>query len=297
MGKDWFGRFRVTTLFAPVLALGCLLWSYWPVLEQLEEHWSLDPQYSHGYLVPIIAAVILWRRKSRSENMTAGSAARYLGLALIITGSLLQVLGSFIYFFWLEAAALLPCLLGLSLLLGGKQAVSWVWPAVLYLLFMIPLPHKLGSFLGQHLQRIATLVSTYVLETLGYPAIAEGNIITVNQSTIGIVEACSGLSMLMILLALATAMAMLMADGGSKRVVLLASAFPIAIVVNVGRITMTGIAQESVHSKLLDNIHDTLGWIMMPLALLLLWTEMRLMNRFVQKHALGASSLDAASST
>jgi exosortase len=279
--------FAARKLFAIVVLLAGLLWSYWPILERLEESWSLDPQYSHGYLVPIIAVVVLWNRRDRFGYDNVQPPWQLIGLALIVLGSLLRLLGMYLFFFWMEAVSLLPYLLGLSLILGGRQALSWVWPAVLYLLFMIPLPYKIGSILGQNLQRVATITSTYVLETLGYPAIAEGNVITVRHSSIGIVEACSGLRMLMILLALATAMAVLKADKGWQKVLLLGSALPVAIFVNVVRISMTGILQETLRSTVVNNIHDLLGWVMMPVALLLLWAEAKMTSDLLVHKAPG----------
>ena len=52
----------VAVLIVGVLA-AATLWSYWPTLGQLAERWWIDPQYSHGFLVPVFAAVILWLRK------------------------------------------------------------------------------------------------------------------------------------------------------------------------------------------------------------------------------------------
>ena len=55
---------------------------------------------------------------------------------------------------------------------------------------------------------MATTASTYLLQTLGFMAFAEGNVIQLNEARIGVVEACSGLSMLITFFALSTAAAL-----------------------------------------------------------------------------------------
>src|SRR5690606_18419528 len=102
------------------------------------------------------------------------------------------------YVEWAEAAALVLTLAGLFALLGGRPALGWAWPALLFLLFMIPLPFRVEHALSHPLQRAATLGSTFVLQTVGLPALAEGNVIVLESGRIGVVEACSGLSMLLI---------------------------------------------------------------------------------------------------
>jgi hypothetical protein len=69
---------------------------------------------------------------------------------------------------------------------------------------MIPLPFRVEGPLAYPLQRVATLVSTYVLQTLGFVAFAEGNVIPLGAVQIGVVESCSGLSMLVTFFALST---------------------------------------------------------------------------------------------
>src|SRR5262249_49637983 len=38
-------------------------WTYWNTVVSLVRIWTLDPQYSHGYLVPIFALVLLLFRR------------------------------------------------------------------------------------------------------------------------------------------------------------------------------------------------------------------------------------------
>src|SRR5205823_2778560 len=90
----------------------------------------------------------------------------------------------------LDALALLPTVFGLVLLAGGWSVLGWSWPALAFLAFMMPLPFTIEMSLAHPLRRIATEMSTYALQTLGCPAVAEGNIIFIGDIRLGVEEAC-----------------------------------------------------------------------------------------------------------
>ena len=91
---------------------------------------------------------------------------------------------------------------------------------------MIPLPYRFEVALAGPLQRIAVISSTYLLQTFGLPAVAEGNIILLSEARIGIVEACSGLRMLVVFFALSSAVALVIRRPFWERAVVVASAMP-----------------------------------------------------------------------
>src|SRR5262249_61774768 len=100
-----------------------------------------------------------------------------------------------------NALASVVCLPGLVVLLAGWPALGVAWPALAFLLFVLPLPYRLEVALAHPLQRLATLASTLSLQTAGFAAFSEGNTIRMGEVRIGVVEACSGLSMLLIFFA------------------------------------------------------------------------------------------------
>ncbi len=266
---------------AMVVALlgGALLWCYWPTLTGLSERWSRDPQYSHGFLVPVFAAVLLWSRRPLLKR--AAWEPSVWGLPLLVTGLGLRVLAAGLDVEALDATSLLPSLAGLVLLVGGTGLLRWSWPAIGFLAFMLPLPYFLEVALAHPLRRVATQMSTYSLQTFGCPALSEGNVILVGEAKLGVAEACSGLGMLMTFFALATAMALLSQAPLLDRLAVVCSAAPIAVLVNVTRITATGLAYhhwgaDSPAARAI--FHDLAGWLMMPLALSLLYLEMRFLN-------------------
>lgn len=264
-----------------VAALGAaFLWAYWPTLTEIVHKWVRDPQYSHGYLVPAFALYLLWWRREELKDGPADGNG--WGALLLAAGFALRLTGTYLYFSWLEAVSLLPLLAGTALLLGGWRALRWSWPAVGFLVFMVPLPYSLETGMAYPLQRIATLTATYTLQTLGLPALAEGNVVLVNEARIGVVEACSGLGMLMLFFAIATGVAIRVPGPLVDRLLIVASAAPVAVAANVIRITVTALLYATAGSYWADLVfHDLAGWLMMPLALGLLWLELKILARLL----------------
>ncbi len=251
----------------------------------MAERWWSDPQYSHGFLVPGFAAVLLWVRRPLRPR---GAEARpnWWGLAMVLAGVALRLAGVHYYFPWLDGFSLLPVLAGLFLVVGGWPALRWAWPAVAFLLFMLPLPYRVETALSQPLRHLATAASTFVLQTVGFPALSEGNVILVGNSRIGVEEACSGLSMLITFFALTTAVAVVVRRPWIDRVLIVASAVPIALAANVARITATGAAHEFLGTEAGNAVfHKYAGWMMMVLALGLLWLEIRCLDLLLVERA------------
>ena len=267
-------------LLMPAALAVVLLWAFAPTIGELAHRWSEDPQYSHGYLVPAFAIVLLWMRRELWAAITPSPS--WWGLLLLGLGVALRFAGDYAFLDWLDAFALLPCITGLTLLMSCKAALRWAWPAIAFLGFMIPLPFSLEVALAHPLQRVATISSTYALQTLGFPALSAGNVIAINETRMGVVEACSGLSMLVIFFALSTAFSVLAPRPLWQKLVLAASAVPIALIANITRITVTGIMHETVGHKAADLVfHDLAGWLMMPFALALLWLELKALGHLV----------------
>jgi exosortase len=259
-----------------VLGAACL-WAYWPTLAEMVRRWSNDPTYSHGYLVPFLAGLLLWSR--RGQLTSAACTPSWWGLGLIVLATAARLASAYFTIYSPDRFSLLLVLAGLCVGLGGWQALRWAWPGIAFLFFMIPLPAGADRLLAAPLQRLATLGSTYVLQTMGFVAQAEGNIILLPGGELNVVEACSGLRMFMTFCALSVAVAMLAPRSTLQRVVIAASALPLALVCNIGRITSTGVVQETVGPDAAHVVfHDVAGWLMAVVAALLLLLELKVLS-------------------
>jgi exosortase len=280
-------------IFLSIAALAtttvAVAWAYWATLAEVSHRWAQDPQYSHGWLVPLFAVALLWFRREHLGD--SGPKPTWWGLPLLAGGILLRFVGSWFYFEWFDPISLIPCLAGAVLMVGGKRVWTWAWPSIAFLAFMIPLPFRLANALSDPLQHLATLTSTFALQTLGLPALAEGNTIQMDDVQINIVEACSGLSMLIVFFALSTGVALVVRRPRWEKGLILLSAIPIALVANVLRITVTGLLYRLVSNDAADAFfHDAAGWLMMPLALVMLFVELRVLGRLLMDPSAGGSA-------
>jgi len=257
-----------------------LVWGYWTTFVQLAAKWGSDPSYSHGYLVPLFAVGLLWMRRSELDTTKIGT--NWWGLVLLCAGVALRIVGVHYYFDWFDAVSLIPVIAGICLLLGGSTFLVWTLPAIAFLFFMIPLPFQAEIALQTPLRHIGTVASVYIMQTIGLPALAEGNIIVIGDTRLGVAEACSGLRMLMIFFALTTAVALVSQRPLWERILIVVSAVPIALTTNIIRIAVTGCLYSLNYSKLAELVfHDLAGWLMMPFALVLLWFEFWILSKTV----------------
>ena len=170
------------------------------------------------------------------------------------------------------------------------------WPLMLVgaltaLLMLYPLPDEATRYLLGPLQTMATMVSTYAIQTLGIDAIREGNQIVVGEMHLGVVDACSGLRMLTIFIALSVAIVMLGDLEWYEILVILASAIPIALAVNAIRITLTG-AMYTINPDIAEKIfHDWAGYFMMPLALGMLYVVQQLLSKLFVAEEMALASV------
>jgi exosortase len=269
-------------LAAAALA-AAIAWSYYPSLAYLVRFWA-DPNYSHGWLIAPIALFILWQRRETLPDVTVRHRWwNFLPLALLLAWR------HWLYHVnqqWLEAATVPPVIAAAVLAVGGWGAIRWAWPALVFLIFLVPLPPSVNEFLAAPLQRIATLGAYEILRALNLPAVAQGNVILIGRQSVEVAEACRGLSMLLSFGALITAMVILYDPQNKRpiwdRVVLILSIIPIALLCNIIRISITAIAYWY-YDKPIHEVHDYAGFAMMVLALGIVLAELKVMSWLVVK--------------
>ncbi len=258
-----------------------LLWAFWPTLDFMFEKWVSDPQYSHGFLVPLFAGYLIYRHRAPGTVWLSKPWPILAGVILTLMLALRTLAGGLL-FHQLDAFALLGSLAALTLAFGGARLWKRAGPAILFLIFMVPLPYELEKNVGGPLKVVATWASTFLLQTLGYPALAEGNIILIDEVRLGVVDACSGLKMLMTFSAFAFGAVMLLDRTWFEKFLIVLGIVPIAVVANVLRIVATGIVHTLTPDKgSRDFAHELFGWLMMPLGLGLLALQLWCLSRLV----------------
>jgi exosortase len=280
---------RVIAILAVLIAVASA-WSYWPTLVELAEEWTNNPLYSHGYLVPVFAISLLWIRREKMPKSIEPSWWAVVFLLLAIT---MRLAAAHFYFSWPERGSVLVMLFGCVLAVGGWATIRWTWPTILFLGFMLPFPGVVETSIMRPLQRISTILSTNALQTFGFFAQADGNVIVLSELDMGIVEACSGLRMVSVFMALTVGSCFLMRRPIWQKCVIVLSCFPIAVACNVARITATGVLYEVSDREFAEFVfHDLAGWLMMPLALLLLLLEVKIFDLIYVIESVPAASQD-----
>ncbi|MHB1034191.1 MAG: exosortase/archaeosortase family protein [Pirellulales bacterium] len=267
----------------PAVTLGILVlaivYAYGKTLLEVWDAWD-KPEYSHGYLIPAFTAVLLWLRYEPFRAVS--TVERWCGVALLAAGFALSFTGSYLAITSLDMISFLPSLGGAFLLVGGWSMLRWAGPAIGFLIFMFPLPGVMARNLLNPLQKVATVCSTFALQTMGIMAMRDGNRIDLGDLQMGVVEACSGLRMVTIFLALAVALVLIIKLPRWQQLIIIASAIPIALVVNITRITVTGVLYLTVSEEIANAVfHDLAGWLMMPMALGLLFVEYQMLKHLM----------------
>ncbi len=270
----------------PLLLLGglviLLVAAYWDMFSLISAAWK-EELYSHGWIVPLFALGLLWLRWEPFGPVPARE--RWIGVALLGAGLATRLLAAEYTINPIDRLSFLPAIFGVFMMVGGMQVVRWAWPALAFLIFMFPLPTALEVNVLNRLQRMATISSTFVLQTLGVAAFRTGNLISIpgSDQPMNVAEGCAGLRMATIFGALAVAMVFIIERPWWDKLVILLSSIPIAIFVNIVRITATGLLYTMVGPQNLavhKIMHDWAGLlIMMPLAMALLWLELQVLER------------------
>jgi exosortase len=272
-------------LVAAAVLAAAIGWSYRSSFGYLIYRWEHDSNYTYGWLILPIVAWILWeRRGTLAEVSIRPTWWGFLPLAalLALRYELYERNEQ-----WVEAATI-PLILGSTVLaVGGVGLLRWALPGLLYLFFILPLPPSLDSMLSGPLQTVATWGAVTVLQALGTPVLANGNVIVIGTQELEVAEACRGLSMLLAFASLITAMVILVKRPIWERAVLLVSIIPIALLCNITRIAATAIVYAKFNRKV-ETAHDYAGYAMMVLALGLVMLELKIMSWLVVEEEVGA---------
>ncbi len=219
-----------------------IVWSYWNTIQGLMGEW-VRPQYSHGWLVPVFTAVLLAMRHEPFQRVT--NSVRWWGIAIMSGGLAFRLFGSWFQIHTFDNLSIIPTLMGAFVIVGGWPALRWSAAPLGFLVFMLPLPTELQRVVLVRMQHWAAVMSNYVLQTMGtdsYLEGATGNLISIGDTIhLNVEEACSGLRMATIFIAMAVALTMILDRPWWEKTIIIASAIPIAVAVNVIRIVVTAL--------------------------------------------------------
>ena len=268
-----------------VITIILLILLYIPTLTELVQLWWNDPNYSHGFLVPIISSYLIWNRIETLKQFDFrpfpwGIILLLGGLLLLLAGKGTEMIGGERGALFLKGFSLIIVWSGMLLLLIGKRVVcEMVFPLV-YFLFMIPLPDGIFAMVTTPLQSYVTSITTTALQLFSIPALREGNLIHLPSLTLGVTEACSGIRSLLTLLAGAAVLSYTTVRHWWQHLILFGSVIPIAIVTNAFRVTGTGLLAYYFGAHAAQGFfHGFSGWAILIVASFLMCAEILLLIR------------------
>jgi len=251
--------------------LGALvLWLYWPTLGRLLSQWWHDPNFSHGFFVPLFAAFVIWQERDRLARILPQPS--WSGLVVILVGLGVLIVGRMGAELFLDRSSLLLVLAGMVILFLGWnlfRAVLFPWA---FLLLMIPIPTIVFNQITFPLQLLASQVAAAILPVFGVPVLREGNVINLPAMPLEVAEACSGIRSLMSLLTLAIIYGYLLERRVWVRWLLAIAAVPITVFANDVRIVGTGLLVQYWDPQAAAGyFHASWGWIIFVVSLVMLY--------------------------
>ncbi|MFH1771995.1 MAG: exosortase/archaeosortase family protein [Candidatus Omnitrophota bacterium] len=258
---------KLLILKASVL-FALLVVTFYPIYAPLYERFTAkNSYYSHGFLIPLISAFILWRKREKFKALTVSPSS--WGLGVLISGVLLHVASAALKVNFTSYLSLIIVLCGLILYLGGKSFLKEAAFGIIFLFFMIPLPEVIVIGISFKMKIMAAHLSTVFANWMGVGALREGSTIHLAKGQILIGDPCSGLRSLISFLALGVLFAYFSQASFLKRLFLVICTAPIALLSNIARIMLLVFVTHIYGEKAaMGFVHDASGIMAFVLAFL-----------------------------
>jgi len=259
---------------ATATLLAAVVWSYWPTLKDLWTFWQLNPDYSVGQLVPLVAIYLVWADRKALRDLPVRVC--WWGLAVVLVAQTVRFFGQFCMYGSLERYSLVVTGGGIVLLLLGYPITRRLIYVFAFCLLMVPLPNRVHDELSLPLQNFASVSGVFGLELLGYLVDRQGNVLSLGDKTsVSVAEACSGLRMLTAFVVVAATLAFVVRRSPWQKAVVVLSSVPVAVLANTLRLIITVLLYEWAGSEVADRFfHDFAGLSMMPFAIVVLMGEL-----------------------
>ena len=242
---------------------------YAAVVIDLASEWWTDSSASYGMLIPPTALYIAYLRRRHTLAFPARPDMR--GLWLILSACGVFLLGKLAGEFFLTRVSLVVLLAGLTWTFWGfARCKTLVFPFIL-LGTMVPLPAIVYNTAAAPLQLFASTVATDLAQMLGVSIYRDGNIIQLAHTSLGVEEACSGLHSLSALVVASLLLGFLENGTLFGRLLLFAFSVPLAIAVNVFRVTGTALLADYRPEWAMGFYHSFSGWLVFILGFATLW--------------------------
>ncbi|MGP8238636.1 MAG: exosortase/archaeosortase family protein [Limisphaerales bacterium] len=258
----------------PALVLLALGACWFIFFDELRAEWQVNAQYSYGYLVPLLTAVLVWCRwpdrpmASRNGHATAvGFISGGLLLFVLPFRLAVEANPEWRLIYWLHGFQVLGLSFCLLYWLGGWPWVRFFSPPLAFALIAVPWPMELEQMVIQGLMRFVAGLTVDVADWIGIPALQDGNLVKIGAGVVGIDEACSGVRSLQSALMLSLFLGEMYRFGLFKRLCLLGGSLLFVLVANLSRTTFLVWAAAHRGFRQMEAWHDAAGLLIMVIVL------------------------------
>ncbi len=263
-------RFTVLRWWQIAVLASLSLWLYARTLAHLVGQWWHDPNFSHGFFVPLFSAYVIWKERDRLRRTPLKPA--WSGLVIVAFALSVLIVGQLGAELFLARVSLLFLAAGLIVLFLGWKFLRTLSFPLAFLLLMIPIPTIIFNQITFPLQLLASRIAGEILPLFSVPVLVQGNVIVLPSMALEVAEACSGIRSLMSLLTLAIIYGYLIEKRLAVRWLLALASIPIAVAANSVRIIGTGLlVQYWDPDKAEGFFHLFSGWLIFVVSLVMLY--------------------------
>ncbi|MBM9616722.1 exosortase/archaeosortase family protein [Desulfobulbus rhabdoformis] len=260
-------------IFAIQIALitGSFIFAYYPVFASLVKTWANSEDYSHAFFIIPISIYFTLEHKEVIKTNYFNKKFSTAGFIFFILSTLVYIFSISAKIYTLSSIALVLSLICLTWTLTGKESIKTIAFSLFFLFLMIPIPSQIYSSATIPLQLIVTDISAIAIKSLNIPLFQQGNTLHLPDTTLQVVEACSGLRSIISLFTLSIIFGHIHHNTIKEKLILASTTVPIAIFINILRITVMVISLYYFKIDLTEgSLHTYFGLIIFTLSILLM---------------------------
>ena len=263
--KRWF------ILSSPLIMTGLFALIYYPTFEWFWLRWVTrgeESYYSHGPLIPVLSAFLIWRDRNRLRDIPIQVDNR--GLLILLGGLFLQLFSAWARVHFTSGISLVIVVTGLSCYFLGRKMTRALWFPLFFLLFMVPMPLDLIAKLSLQLKLVAASLASSLVNLVGIPNILDGSTVFLPNTTLVVDDPCSGLRSLITFVAMGSLYAYIVHNAPFRRWILVLLCIPIAIFANLVRVVLILIISNQYGSAIITNdfLHKGFGLLVFVVGLI-----------------------------
>ena len=249
---------------------------------EMAQNWMSDDNFSHGFLIPVISGFMIWKHRNKLIDRKITSAS--WGIVIVLFAMVMHIIGGMSAEVFTMRTSMIVCICGTVIFLFGLQFFKDIMIPIMYLIFMIPIPKIIWNQISFPLQMAAAKATSSIIDLVGIANFREGNIIHLSNTSLQVVDACSGLRSLTTMLALTAAFSYLSNLKRINKCLLFSSAIPVAIFLNITRLTITAIFSQFLEPEITQGLlHDISGFVILLFGVIIIYCIKNMFERMETK--------------